>query len=314
MNNWLKCVCGAAICAAGSSMFSAAQTVTEITLPGERLYTESITSLRDGTLILGSLGKGNLSRIAPGATKPVEWIRPGAGGLNQVFGVLADERSGTLWVCSDRVGNATGPDPALKAFDLKTGTPKGSYALAGDKAFCNDIAIAEDGTAYISDTHQAMLFLLRPGAKALEVAANDPLLESVDGIAFGDRSVLYANGVVTGKLVRIDLLPNGKAGKIVELTPSRALQRPDGMRAIGKNRLLLAENGGTMDIVTFSGAGGRTADIRTIKSGAQGATGVTATRGMAWVAEGKLAYWEDPKFMGQDPGTFKLYAVPLPTR
>ncbi len=84
------------------------------------------------------------------------------------------------------------------------------------------------------------------------------------------------------------------------------------MRAIGKNRLLLAENGGSMDIVTFSGPDGVNADIRTIKTGVTGATAVTVTRGIAWIAEGKLAYWEDPKFMGQDPGTFKIYAVPLP--
>ena len=44
----------------------AAQPVTEITLPGTRIFPESITSTSDGTLIVGSLGHGNVSRIAPG--------------------------------------------------------------------------------------------------------------------------------------------------------------------------------------------------------------------------------------------------------
>src|SRR5580704_8090052 len=76
----------------------------------------SITSTKDGPLILGSLGKGNVSRIAPGSTTSVEWIKPGTNGLNQVFGVYADERFNNLWVCSDRTGDAGGEAPAVKAF------------------------------------------------------------------------------------------------------------------------------------------------------------------------------------------------------
>ena len=41
----------------------AAEPITEITLPGSRLYTESITSTKDGTLFAGSVGKGNVVRI-----------------------------------------------------------------------------------------------------------------------------------------------------------------------------------------------------------------------------------------------------------
>jgi hypothetical protein len=66
-----------------------------------------------------------------------------------------------------------------------------------------------------------------------------------------------------------------------------------------------------MDIVTFSGTGGEHADITTIKSGLEATPAVTATRGMAWIAEGKLNYRNDPKLKDKDPGTFKIYAVPL---
>jgi hypothetical protein len=44
----------------------AAQARTEITLPGTRVFPESMTSTADGTLIVGSLGHGNVLRIAPG--------------------------------------------------------------------------------------------------------------------------------------------------------------------------------------------------------------------------------------------------------
>jgi len=38
---------------------------------------------------------------------------------------------------------------------------------------------------------------------------------------------------------------------------------------------------------------------------------VTATKGMAWIAEGKLKYRNDPALKDSDPGLFKMYAVPL---
>ena len=82
------------------------------------------------------------------------------------------------------------------------------------------------------------------------------------------------------------------------------------MRAIGKNRLLLAENSGKMSIVTFASDG--SAMITTIKEGLVMTPGVTATKGMAWINEGKLPYMNDAAYKDKDPGTFKLYAVPLP--
>ena len=74
----------------------AAEKVTEITLPGTRIFPESITSTPDGTLIVGSLGHGNVLRIAPGSSTAEEWIKPGTGGLNQVLGVYADDKGKTL--------------------------------------------------------------------------------------------------------------------------------------------------------------------------------------------------------------------------
>jgi sugar lactone lactonase YvrE len=286
----------------------AAPVINEITLPGTRVFPESITSTANGTLIVGSLGHGNVSRIAPGKTTAEEWIKPGTGGLNQVLGVYADEKGKTLWVCSnnlDKNGEAT----SVKAFDLTTGTLTGTYPLPGADALCNDIAVAADGTAYVSDTRQASILLLKRGSKDLELAAKDPLLGGADGLAFGDKTILYVNCVTTGKLLRLDLGPDGKSKGVIDLKLSRPLERPDGMRAIGKNRLLLAENSGKMDIVTFEG---QTAMVKTIKEGLESTPGVTATRGMAWIVEGKLNYRNDPKFKDQDPGLFKMYAVPLP--
>jgi sugar lactone lactonase YvrE len=291
----------------------AAQGVTEITLPATRIFPESITSTADGTLIVGSLGHGNVLRIAPGKTAAEEWIKPGTGGLNGVLGVYADEKGKTLWVCSNNL-EGKGEATAVMAFDLKRGTPKGTYKLPGEGTLCNDIAVGSDGTAYIADTRLAQVLMLKPGMKTLEVAAKDPLLAGADGLAFGDKTTLYVNSVTAGKLLRVDLGPDGKSKKITDLKLPRPLDRPDGMRAIGTHRLLLAENSGKMSIVTFVGPENQNVVIGTLKEGLESTPGVTATKGMAWLIEGKLNYRNDASFKDKDPGTFKMVAVPLPRK
>jgi sugar lactone lactonase YvrE len=301
-------------CALGALVFvstaavSFAAGVTEITLPGTRVFPESITSTKDGTLIAGSFGHGNVLKIAPGKTDAVEFIKAGTNGLNTVLGVFADEKNKLLWVCSNKLG-PTGDPTAVKTFDLKTGATKDSYTLPGAPTLCNDIAVAPDGTAYISDTLGGALDMLKPGSKALEVAAKDPLLAGVDGLAFADKSTLYVNSVTANKILRVDLGADGKSARITDLKLPRALDRPDGMRAIGGGRMLLAENSGKMSLVIISGDN---VTLTTLKEVSASTPAVTATKGMAWVAEGKLNYVQDPKMKDQDPGTFKMYAVPLP--
>jgi sugar lactone lactonase YvrE len=308
-NNKYPMKTAALILVAASGM--AAQTITEITLTGTRVFPESITSTADGTLIVGSIGHRNVMRIATGKTDAVDWINPGTGGLAQVFGVYADEKAKILWVCSNNLDNPA-DKAAVKTFDLGTGAPKSSYTLPGSGAFCNDITVAGDGTAYVADTGQGSIVMLKPGGTDLEIAAKDPLLAGADGLAFGEKTILYVNSFTTGKLLRVDLGPDGKSKKVTDLKLPRPLDRPDGMRPIGRNRLLLAENSGKMDIITFEGPGMGNAILKTIKEGLDSTPGVTATRGVAWIVEGKLSYMMDPAFKGKDPGTFKLYAVPLP--
>jgi hypothetical protein len=283
---------------------------TEITLPGTRVFPESMTSTKDGAFILGSLGHGYILKIAKGSTTAEEWIKAGTSGLNSVLGVFADEKAKVLWVCSNKLG-AEGEASALKSFDLKTGAPKGSYPFPGGAGFCNDIAVAPDGAAYIADTRAAAVFMLRPKGTALEEVAKDPKLAGADGLAFGGKSVLYVNSVSAGKLFRLDLGADGKSTKITELATSRPLTQPDGMRALstkgGVTTMLLAEGAGRMSVVKVTGD---TAEVNTIKELKDNTPAVTFTRGLAWVVEGKLPYRNDPKL--GDPGTFKVYGVKMP--
>jgi sugar lactone lactonase YvrE len=280
---------------------------TEVTVHEDKPFPESLSSSADGTLYIGSLAKGEVLKAAKGAATAEVWIKPGTNGLQRVLGVLADPKSGTLWVCSSK-NPPQGAPTALKSFDLKTGAAKGSYDFPGDNALCNDIAIGPDGTAYATDTIVGSILRLKKGATALDVWAKDAKLAGIDGIAFGDDSTIYINTVTTGHLFRIPIGKEGAAGDITQIEPSQALTQPDGMRPLGKNEFLLIEGAGRLDHVTIDGD---KAMIEVLKDGFNGPTAVTRVGDTAWVLEGKLKYMNDPKFKDQDPGPFKVYAVPF---
>jgi hypothetical protein len=69
--------------------------------------------------------------------------------------------------------------------------------------------------------------------------------------------------------------------------------------------MLLVEGAGRLDEVTINGD---KAEIKVLKEGLIGPTAVTPVGGMAYVAEAKLNYRNDPKL--GDPGPFRAVGVP----
>ncbi len=301
-----------------SSVFAAS---ASIALPGDRVFPENIASTRDGTLYVGSLGSGGIIRIKPGTSQAEVWIKPGAFGSRSIFGVLADERSNTLWVCSNDLSAlgvvipGTEIGGVLKGFDLRTGAGKISAKLPGEQTTCNDIAIGTDGSAYVTNTAAPQILRLPPGGKQLEVWATDPLLAppaggaGLDGIAFGGDGNLYVDTYTPGELFRVKVT-GGKAGKVTKLTPSRQLVLADAIRPLGGNTFLIIEGGGRLDRMHIKGD---VATIETLEGGYAVPTGVAVADKTAWVSEGQLSYVFDPGKKGQTPNLpFHIYPVALP--
>ncbi len=306
-----------------ASVSAAGAAPAEIAIPGERAFPENLTSTGDGTLYVGSMAEGGVMRAAPGAASAEPWIAPGAGGSRSTFGMLADEGTGTFWVCSNDVSawGIPGPGDAkgswLKSFDLKTGAPKGGAALPGQNAACNDVTKGPDGGIYVTDVVNSQVLKLKPAGDGFDVWATDdrfappPNGGGLDGLAFGSDGNLYVNTFSKGDLFRIEV-KGGAAGSITPLKTSRPLLFPDGMQAFGSDTFLMAEGGGTLDRVTIEGD---TARIETLKDGLLGPVGVTRVGDTAWVAEGQLSHLFDPALKDKKPNLpFRMVAVPLAPR
>lgn len=299
----MKWAAAANVVAAACALYAADPAIISIASPN--LFPESITSTADGAIIIGSYGTSSVWRIPPGENNAAKWI-DASSAKGALLGVLADEKSGLLLVCQ----------AGVKTFDLKTGAAKEVLTIPTANPFCNDLAVRDDGTLYVTDTTGAKIFMFPKGkttpfeTTAVEVAS-DPLLAGADGLAFlSDPDKLYVNTVTTSKILRLDLAKDGKVTKITELKQSRPLQGPDGMRPIDGKRLIIAEGNGR---TAMGVPDGDSIAITTLKEGGMegGTPAVTVTKGMGWTMEGKLRQ-RDAKNPDADKGPFRLFPVPLP--
>jgi sugar lactone lactonase YvrE len=308
--------CAVALTAGGTAR------AADVVVPGTTDFPESMSASSDGTLFFSSFGNGRIWRAKPGAAQASEFIKTGSNGLASALGVLADDKSDTLYVCSDdfsaaglKIPGATAT--SLKLFDLKTGEAKGSIPTPGSPTLCNDIVVGADGTGYVSDSFSGQILRLKPGAKELEVWAQDPRWKvegkaQLDGIAILPDGAIYANIFEGDGLYRVSMNADGSAGKITKLQTSRPLYHSDGLRAFGPNKLIMVEGEtkGNLDLITVDGDN---ANIETIKDGFDGPVSLAQVGDQIYVLDVPLRY-----LLGQEakdkktPPPFKASAVPAP--
>jgi glucose/arabinose dehydrogenase/mono/diheme cytochrome c family protein/sugar lactone lactonase YvrE len=267
----------------------------QLLVPGEKIYPESLTSTADARVIIGSIVARTIFVVKPGTATAEVWIQPDSGPTLGVYGVFADEKSNTLWACFSSVpGPHSSPQApaALKTFDLQTGALKQRYQLPTAGAFCNDIAVGSDGSAYVSDTENMEVDRLPSGGHQLQVWAGNggfgPKGGILDGISVLGNRVLV-NTLVTNKLFSIAIQADGKAGAISEINLDRAIENPDGMRSFGKDSLLIVEGGGQGRLSRIN-IDGNSGQVTPLKEGyPDGAVAVTVVGTTGYVLEGQLA-------------------------
>src|SRR3954470_6575162 len=299
------CLSGTFACIIALSCIVQAADRSTITFADGKIFPESLTSTKNGDIYFGALGQDAVYRATKSSSVATVWVKPKTAGLQQVLGVLADEKAGVLWVCASASGGRGAPvvgETALKAFSLKDASLKRSYAFPGN-GLCNDMAVAKDRTVYTTDTTQGRILRLKKGATALDVWATDAVqLATADGIALLADGNIYVNSVGQNTLMRIPVKADGSAGPIEKLQPSQVLMGPDGMRSVGSRTLLLVE-GGRLDEVTITG---NKAEVKVLKDGMPGITAVTLVGNVAYVSEARLNARNTPG----DPGPFRALSVP----
>ncbi|HEX6314207.1 MAG TPA: hypothetical protein VFZ73_05080 [Gemmatimonadaceae bacterium] len=124
------------------------------------------------SVLVGSLNKRTIVAIDSNG-RVSDRVARGANGLASVVGIHVDPRRDILWATSnarfDTAGDTT--SSAVFAFDAATGRFRGRYALPGGAAgphFLNDLTSAPDGTVFVTDSRAGAVWVLRPGASALE--------------------------------------------------------------------------------------------------------------------------------------------------
>jgi DNA-binding beta-propeller fold protein YncE len=115
------------------------------------------------------------------------------------------------------------------------------------------VAFAPDGTAYVTDIDQGLIWRVPRGGGRAEVWFTDPRLESVYGpngiqVLADGRTLLFANtgsnpsagNPTTGRLYKLPVRPDGRPGELSQLWESRPVDGPDGFALGSSGRIYLA--------------------------------------------------------------------------
>ncbi len=206
---------------------------------------------RNGTLYLSSLWQRRIVRIASDGR--VDSFADAAAGLYAVLGLHVDERRNLLWAASDAEPSLPGLTRAergsavLLGFDLATGRVAVRAVAPGrGPHLLNDMAIADDGTVYVTDSEGGGVFALAPGAATLTPFVAARTLVYPNGIVVDGTRVLVAH------LWGVAVVPrDGAPMRELAAAPGIAVGGVDGLALVG-DQLYAVQNGlGRPRVVRF---------------------------------------------------------------
>jgi hypothetical protein len=138
--------------------------VKERDLIPEGLAHDSVT----GDFFLGSLFKRKIVRVGSDG-KAHDFTTAGQDGLAEVLGMKVDSKRRLLWAMT-AAGKAEGAREGWSAayvYDLGSGHLARRYPTIEGKHLFNDLALAKDGRAFITDSEAGALWRIDPGKDPL---------------------------------------------------------------------------------------------------------------------------------------------------
>ncbi|WP_242906790.1 SMP-30/gluconolactonase/LRE family protein [Actinomadura terrae] len=202
---------GAAPAAAVAPVSSRIHVSTAFALPGNRVYPEGITiDHRTGDFYVASYEDGSVYRLTRGRRVAEVFLPAGADGRRTANGVRAD-RAGRLWVCDSSSG--------VSVYDIGTRRLLARFVVPGTAAkFVNDVAVAPNGDAYVTDSARSVVYRVTPrdvarGGRA-DLRARFDLGDAVEEHAAGE---LTLNGIVADPSGRYLLTVDMTGGDLYRL-------------------------------------------------------------------------------------------------
>lgn len=278
----------------------------EVPLPGSTFYPEGIAVSADGDLYVGSLATNQILRLDRQSRRIERFSAPDAD-LLSVIGVHVSADGRSVHACSsDPKGMYPGRRSELVTLDMQTGNVTGRAQLP-EGGLCNDIAELDDGTVLVTDSFGGQILALRPGDRALTIWAQSPDFRgdgfNLNGIvSLGDA--VFVVKYNSGELFKFTRAADGIMHERVRL--DRALNGPDGLEHIGKDRLLVVEgfSGAVSEIDLVSGS------VKEVAGNLDGPTTAAIFDGYVYIVQGQLDH-----FFGMTPSPpepFALKRVRLP--
>ena len=197
-----------------------------------------VSSVRRGTIVAVNRN-GAISELVGGG-KLKTW---------GMFGLAIDSVTSRLWATTVAMPHVDGYMPAdsgksaVARFDLGTGALQKRYDLPATKRGNSpgDIAIAPNGSLYISDSRSGVIYAIEAGVDSLSVLVPEGTFMSPQGPAVSpDGRTLYVADYIRG-LARVDL----ESGAVSWIRHGRnvALSGIDGLTVAGPRTLIAVQNG-----------------------------------------------------------------------
>jgi hypothetical protein len=176
----------------------------------------------------------------------LERFTPEGDELFGVFGLAVDEANGILWAATSAVPAMRGYGPelagqaALAEIDLENGTIRRTIPVprvSGGEAVSvlRDLALAPDGTVFLTDSGVPLVWRLQPGGDALERFAESAEFFALQGITVLPSGVAVLADQING-ILQMDLA----GGSVVRLDspPDSTLIEIKGLAATAEGRVL----------------------------------------------------------------------------
>jgi sugar lactone lactonase YvrE len=231
----------------GVSSFVFAQ---NIPIHADRLYPEGTAySKKQNVFFISSVNKGQIGKLDAGGNYTPFTQDPD---LVATVGILADEKSNTLFVTNIDNGAAvkTNPVKAYKlseviGYDLKSGKRKFKIDLgklnAGHPNFINDLTLDNDGNLYVTNSFSPVIFKIDKDHHASIFAQNEAWTGegfNLNGIVYHPEGYLIVAQSNKGLLYKINI-KNPNDVKIIKVDE---LKGADGLILNGRDELVVVSN------------------------------------------------------------------------